>query len=112
MLRWPAVGVAGRLGRRAGADEQSAMAARTPWASLARALGLAEQGRRGLHGGSARTQPSGNGEARDETREHRQTTRCGKKMEMKKDREGSELTGNEEVAEDGGLNGVGREARG
>jgi hypothetical protein len=33
-------------------------------------------------------------------------------MEMKKDREGSELTGNEEVAGDGGLNGVGREARG
>jgi hypothetical protein len=33
-------------------------------------------------------------------------------MEMKKDREGSELTGNEEVAGDGGLNGVDREAMG
>jgi hypothetical protein len=51
---------------------------------------------------------------RHETRRGSTGRQCdaGKKMEMKKDREGSELTGNEEVAGDGGLNGVDREAMG
>lgn len=52
---------------------------------LAGALGLAEQGGRGLCGGGARTHTSGNSVARGEarTQEHGQTTRRRKKRKRR-----------------------------